>query len=289
MAVQAETTEPHSTYRFDYSVPAGIVVNSDVMIPVTFETDEPGTEGYQGVRFYFEAEGLGEVTFKATDSNNDEYTFTNSGYWGPAAGFDLPADYSATTDWTLNFSAPGTYAITFSLIEAPNGEVIADITETETVIVEAEEAGEATVDINPETLNVNSRGKWITAYIKLPAGYAVEDIDLDTVRLSYGSNELEADWGDVQDDVLMIKFDRATVAGWFPGLHNENVELTIGCEVNGTVFEGADTIRVINPPQHGKADGKVTGKDNAPGQNKDLKDNPGKKAKGKDTAPGRNK
>ena len=42
------------------------------------------------------------MTFTATDTADDEYTFINEGFWGPAAGFNLPADYSATTDWTLN-------------------------------------------------------------------------------------------------------------------------------------------------------------------------------------------
>ena len=50
---------------------------------VTFETDgEPGDIGCDGVRFKFAAEGPegATVTFKAVDSNNDEYTFTNEGY-----------------------------------------------------------------------------------------------------------------------------------------------------------------------------------------------------------------
>jgi hypothetical protein len=44
------------------------------------------------------------------------HTFTNSGTWGPPEGFPLPAEYLATTDWTLNFSARGDYTITFRLV-----------------------------------------------------------------------------------------------------------------------------------------------------------------------------
>jgi parallel beta-helix repeat protein len=131
--------EPRSTYKFVYEVPELIVAGEEVVVPVTFETDELGFSGYDGVRFKFYATGPGDVIFKATDSEEHEYTFVNSGYWGPPEGFDLPADYSATTDWTLNFTEPGEYTITFALIEAPDGEVIAGIEGSEVVSVRAED------------------------------------------------------------------------------------------------------------------------------------------------------
>jgi hypothetical protein len=140
--VEITVAEPEpvaSTYKFSYEVPADVVAGQEVVVPVTFETDgEPGDIGYDGVRFKFAAEGPegATVTFKAVDSNNDEYTFTNSGYWGPAGGFDLPAQYSATTEWTLVFSEAGDYTITFSLIDADTEEVIAGITKTVEITAE---------------------------------------------------------------------------------------------------------------------------------------------------------
>jgi hypothetical protein len=124
-----------STYEFSYQVPADVVAGSEVEVPVTFATDVKGDYGYDGVRFKYAAQGPGTVTFKAVDSNGVEHTFTNQGYWGPAGGFDLPADYSATTDWKLVFSAAGQYTITFSLIDAVTEDVVAGITETVTVDV----------------------------------------------------------------------------------------------------------------------------------------------------------
>jgi hypothetical protein len=126
-----------STYKFVYDVPDLIIATEESVVPVTFETDFLGQYGYDGVRFEFAATGPGDVTFKATDSTNTTYTFIDSGYWGPASGFNLPADYSATTDWSLNFSEPGEYTITFSLIEAPDGDVIAGIEGSEIVSVRA--------------------------------------------------------------------------------------------------------------------------------------------------------
>ena len=238
-----------STYKFEYSVPDPIMVATDVNVDVTFMTDEEGDIGYDGVRFKFEADGPGDVSFRATDSEGVEHTFMNSGYWGPETGFDLPASYNASTMWTLNFlEKAGNYTITFSLVEAPDGDVIADITETVTVTVKPLPA-EVTID--PETLNLQAPAKWITAYIELPEDYdyAAEGIDINTVRLLYSGNELYADWGDVQDGVFMAKFDWVTVAGWFDGLHDVGVELTVAGEVDGVEFEGTATIRVIDPPR----------------------------------------
>lgn len=234
-----------STYKFEYSIPDPIVVASDVDVGVTFMTDEEGDIGYDDVRFRFEADGPGTVTFRATDSEGVEHTFTNSGYWGPNIGFYLPAAYNESTTWTLNFGRAGNHTITFSLIEAPDGDVIAGITETVDVTVKPVEAA---VTIDPETLDLQAPSKWITAYIGLPEEYAVEDIDIGTVQLLYNGDQLDADWGDVQDGVLMVKFDRATVAGWFDGLHDEEVELRIAGEVSGIQFEGTAAIRVIDPP-----------------------------------------
>ncbi|NLW37060.1 MAG: hypothetical protein GXY90_00605, partial [Peptococcaceae bacterium] len=99
--------EVASTYKFSYQVPADVVAGSEVEVPVTFATDVKGDYGYDGVRFKYAAQGPGTVTFKAVDSNGVEHTFTNEGYWGPAGGFNLPAEYSATTEWKLVFGAAG--------------------------------------------------------------------------------------------------------------------------------------------------------------------------------------
>jgi hypothetical protein len=41
----------------------------------------------------------------------------------------------------------------------------------------------STLDIRPDTLNLVSKGRWITAYIELPDGYDVGDIDCTSIRL----------------------------------------------------------------------------------------------------------
>ncbi len=114
-------TEVRPTYAFSYpDLTEPLTEGEDAEIPVTFETIEEGVMGYEEVRFSVEAEGPGDVTFTATDSEGTEFTFTNSGYWGPEDGFDLPLDYEETTDWTLNFSEVGAYTITFNAFEIPD-------------------------------------------------------------------------------------------------------------------------------------------------------------------------
>jgi len=98
----------------------------------------------------------------------------------------------------------------------------------------------ATIDIDSDTINLKSQDKWITCYIELPEGYDIEDIRVDTITL----NGLSAEWAKVKGSVLVVKFDRQDVhAILSPG----DATLTVRGEVNGTTFEGSDTIRVIEP------------------------------------------
>lgn len=126
----------HSIYAFEYDVPPNIEAEVEYVVPVAFLATVVNCAGYGDVRFKFSATGPGDVTFTATDSQLNVITQLNEGYWGPASGFDLPANYWATTDWTLMFSLPGEYIITFSLIEAPDGNVVDGITGSQEVLVQ---------------------------------------------------------------------------------------------------------------------------------------------------------
>ncbi|MBN2271911.1 MAG: SUMF1/EgtB/PvdO family nonheme iron enzyme [Sedimentisphaerales bacterium] len=114
---------------------------------------------------------------------------------------------------------------------------------------EAEPAVEALVDINPDSLNKSSKGKWITCYIELPEGYDVGEIDVSTVMLndvvaaeSGPTGILDHDGNGVLE--LMVKFSRAAVQGIL-GPEDEADLIVTGELSDGTVFEGADTIKVL--------------------------------------------
>lgn len=115
----------------------------------------------------------------------------------------------------------------------------------------------AQIDVNPDTLNLKSKGKWITCYIELPQGMDVKDIDVSTIKISDisgNSVDIPAEKrptriGDNDGDSvpdLMVKFDRSEVEDQSsPG----DATITITGELkDGTVFEGFDIINVIKPP-----------------------------------------
>ncbi len=102
---------------------------------------------------------------------------------------------------------------------------------------------EALINIDPNTLNLQSKGKWITCYIWLPEGYDVADIDPNTIQLE---EVITADWTwfDEEEQVVMVKFGRSEVQNI---LSVGEVELTVTGElIDGTKFEGADIIKVID-------------------------------------------
>lgn len=138
-------------------------------------------------------------------------------------------------------------------------------------ILIVEKAIPADVVIEPETLNLMSNGKWITAYIELPDGYNVSDIDLDTVSLDCeipAENDPQYDFVtnsssylvDHDEDGIMermVKFDRAEVIAYIETIDYDSetgidgmVELLVAGEVEVVscepfTFRGSDTVRVI--------------------------------------------
>jgi hypothetical protein len=108
---------------------------------------------------------------------------------------------------------------------------------------------EAIVDFDPDTLNLKSRGRWVTVYIELESPFGVADIDPATVLLN-GTVPAETRWASIGDHDgdgipdLKVKFPRS-VLGLAPG---DDVEVAIsGALTDATPFMGVDIIRVIHP------------------------------------------
>lgn len=130
------------------------------------------------------------------------------------------------------------------------------------IIVESSDAGSkwinitiylghitATIDIDPDTLNLKNKGKWITCYIELPDGYNVTNITVSTILLNdvvpaedHPTNISDYDNDSIPD--LMVKFDRQAVQDILEA--GDNVEIIVAGElIDGTYFSGIDIIRVI--------------------------------------------
>lgn len=121
------------------------------------------------------------------------------------------------------------------------------------------EAINATVEIFPRSLNLRSTGLWITAYIELPEGYDVADIEVSSIKLNEtipSSPEPSAICDYDQDGVpdLMVKFDRRKVISYICAhldveefLQKRFATLTLkvtGNLVNGHLFQGFATLRI---------------------------------------------
>ena len=129
-----------------------------------------------------------------------------------------PEDYVLEYDWWYDDSGGSD----FSSLKPPPSKI------------------EATIDIDPDTLNLRSKGKWISACIELPEGYEVEDIDVSTILLNA---VVPTESSKVGGKKLMVKFDRSEVIALLPQLGEAELIIT-GTLFNATKFEGSDTIRV---------------------------------------------
>ncbi|UCF44051.1 MAG: hypothetical protein JSV99_03795 [Planctomycetota bacterium] len=107
---------------------------------------------------------------------------------------------------------------------------------------------EAEIKIVPGTLNLKSKGKWISCYISLPEGYDVGDIRPSSVFLEGG---IEAESLQTSGQVATARFERSEVEGI---LEVGEIEVTVnGALADGTMFSGTDVIRVIDkggPQRH---------------------------------------
>lgn len=122
----------------------------------------------------------------------------------------------------------------------------------------------ATIDIHPDTLNLKSKGEWITCYIELSEGYDVSDINVtavmlnDTIPAELHPVGIGDEDGDGIPD-LMVKFDRSDVISYI--LANVNMTklfeerfMTVTLTVTGylnddTPFQGSDTIKILYTPR----------------------------------------
>jgi len=118
---------------------------------------------------------------------------------------------------------------------------------------------QANVDISPNSLLLKKGGcgKWITAIIRLPKGYDVNDINVSSVTFEVVEIGEEVSWSTykIQGNILMVRFDRATViyailgspmiVHMSPRVKSEVTFKVTGNLNGGNPFEGSDKIRVF--------------------------------------------
>jgi hypothetical protein len=111
------------------------------------------------------------------------------------------------------------------------------------------------IDIEPDVLNLEMQGPWVTVYIESLDEHLVGDIIISSVKLE---EVLRPVFWDIQDDRLMLKFraDEVIPLIWLEISHmglpmpqdQILVELAVAGEFDdSTAFEGSDEIQVIAP------------------------------------------
>ena len=109
---------------------------------------------------------------------------------------------------------------------------------------------QASLDFDPDVLNLRVRRGVVTVYIELPEGCDPKHIDVPSIRLNGMVSALESpvEVGDYNHNGvpdLMVKFDRAAVQALVET--GDSVKMTVTGEVNGIPFGGTDMIKVIGP------------------------------------------
>jgi len=108
------------------------------------------------------------------------------------------------------------------------------------------------LDLEPNTFNLRSMGKWVTGFLEPPAPFTVNDIDVSSILLE-GSVAVDPDAPTAVGDHngngipdLMVKFSRAELELLLsPG---DAVTVTVTGTIGSHCFIGTDVIRVIHAP-----------------------------------------
>lgn len=114
----------------------------------------------------------------------------------------------------------------------------------------------ATIELGPETINLKSQGRFVTAYIELPDASSPAKIDVSSIKITaidgvpispISAKSAPNEVGDFDNDGvpdLTIKFDRADLqAVLLPGTRKIRVEGLVGNQL----FVGERSVGVIHP------------------------------------------
>src|SRR5439155_5757773 len=107
------------------------------------------------------------------------------------------------------------------------------------------------LDLSPNTLNLRSMGRWVTATLEPEPPASPADIDVTSIRLN-GSVPVDASApisiGDVDGDGrpdLTVKFNRAALG--LVVAEGEAMPVTVTGKIGSGCFEATDVIRVFRP------------------------------------------
>lgn len=178
---------------------------------------------------------------------------TNSPYGAiykvsPTGELTLFADGIETGTGGLKDSFDITFSIDGKSLFVGTGANVLEITSAAPIYIETD------IDFDPDTLNLNSKGKWVTCYIEVPYN-DLSSINIATIRLQSGPyGEVSPfSYGDFDNDGnidVMIKFDRQAVIEYIldnGGKDRSSFEIIVEGDVDqSTKFKGSDFINLVD-------------------------------------------
>lgn len=122
----------NSVYGLTKTVVGVPVVNNEFRVNVTLATVVQGNTPLEKVRFRYRFD-LPSATAHAEVRAQDGTEFEDDGFWGPAAGFTIPAQYNSTSSFWVTLSESGTYGVTLELYNVDTNDVILTAIDSYTV------------------------------------------------------------------------------------------------------------------------------------------------------------
>jgi len=160
--------------------------------------------------------------------------------------FPTPWDWPAGSEWWVNYTTASYLTVDYNAVAPPVINV--------------------TLDIHPDALNLQSKGKWVFCYIEFHERYNVSDIDVSTIMLNDTVPiDLAApiEVGDYDNDSvsdLMIAFNRTEIVEYIisKGVTYGNVTLAFTGKLDKIVsLRGSDAIEVSSLVGDVNCDGEV--------------------------------
>lgn len=117
---------------------------------------------------------------------------------------------------------------------------------------------EATVDFDPDVINLKSNGKFVTCWISVPEGYDVEDIVKGSISIeriggdpvsveALGKFHKISDHDDDGRDDLMVKFDREELIDLLE--EGDDIKILVSGQIGNEDLEGIGLITAFYPPR----------------------------------------
>jgi hypothetical protein len=157
--------------------------------------------------------------------------------------------------WVYNFKCDCLRQVTDNAIDDINpqidgNQIVWQAGEGDAAEIGTDQVGLETVEvvakITPSSLNLSSRGRWVSASLSVTGDETTaDDVDLSTIFLEGDIPALSAS---VSNGTIRMKFSRSALSAKLAGIEGD-AELTISAETSGAteIISGVATIKVLPP------------------------------------------